>query len=82
MTKGGSEVCSRAMMYKAVANTVFLYGSEIWVVMGAMLMVIEGFNHLVDRLLVVKIDRSAGGGDQEWPPVEEVLKVEGLCPIK
>ena len=30
-------------MYKAMAQSVILYGSEIWVVMGEMLKILEGF---------------------------------------
>ena len=34
LMKAVEVVCVRAMMYKAVVQTVLLYGSENWVVMG------------------------------------------------
>ena len=33
------------MLYKAVAQTVLLYGSNSWVMMGEMLIVLGGFHH-------------------------------------
>ena len=36
---------SRGMMYKAVDWLVLLYGSDIWVLTGKMLKVLEGFHH-------------------------------------
>ena len=45
LKKAGATVWTQAMMYRAVVQAVLLYGSDIWVVMGAMLKVIEGFNH-------------------------------------
>ena len=35
----------RGMLYKAVAQTVLLYEIDSWVVMGEMLIVLEGFHH-------------------------------------
>ena len=35
---------AQAIMYKAVVQTVLLYGSDIWVVTGEMLMVLEDFS--------------------------------------
>ena len=36
------------ILYQAVFQTLLLYGSEIWVMMGAMLKVLKVFNHWVD----------------------------------
>ena len=38
---------AREMTYKAVVQTVLLYGIDIWVVTEAMLKVLEGFHHQV-----------------------------------
>ena len=35
------------MMYRWVSQLVLLYGNEIWVVVRAMLKVLEGFHHRV-----------------------------------
>ena len=44
-TNIGAMVRARSMLYKAVAQTVLLYGSESWVMTGAMMKVLEGFHH-------------------------------------
>ena len=62
LTKSGAAVRSRAMMYKAVVNTVLLYGSDSWAVMGSMLTALEGFHHQVERKSVGKTAWSAGDG--------------------
>ena len=43
VSKTGSTVQDRGVLYKAVIQLVLLYGSESWVVMGEMLNVLEGF---------------------------------------
>ena len=45
LEKTGSTVRFRGMMYKVVDQSVLLYSSEIWVMMGDMIRVSEGFNH-------------------------------------
>ena len=40
LTKTGSMVQAWVMVYKAVVQTVLLYGSDIWVVVEAMLKVL------------------------------------------
>ena len=40
VTKTGSTVQARGMIYKAVVQTVLIYGSKSWVVTGAMLKVL------------------------------------------
>ena len=49
LTKSGAVVWSQEMIYKTVVQTVLLYGSKIWVAMGEMLTVLEGFHHWVAR---------------------------------
>ena len=45
----GTTVRPRGMLYKAVAKSALLYGSEIWVVTGEILKVLEGFYHWAKR---------------------------------
>ena len=54
----------REMLYKSVAQTVLLYGSESWVVTGAMLKFLEGFQHREDRRITIMMDRKTEDG--EW----------------
>ena len=44
--KTWSIVRARGMVYKAFVQLLFLYGSESWVVMGAILKAIEVFHYL------------------------------------
>ena len=76
----GAMVRARAMLYKVVAQTVLLYGSKIWVVMGEMLKVMEGFHHQVSRRISGNMDWRTDEGEWESPPVAEDLEIEGLCP--
>ena len=65
-----------------VIYTVLLYGSEIWVVTGVMLMVLEGFYHRLARKIVGNKAQHTGDWGWEWPPLEEALEVAGICPTK
>ena len=45
VTNTGATVRSRGILYKSVLQYVLLYGRESWVVMGAMLKLLEVFHH-------------------------------------
>ena len=45
LSKTGAMVRARGMMYKAVDQSVILYGSNIWVVTVEMLKVLDGLHH-------------------------------------
>ena len=47
--KAGVTVQSRAMLYKLVLQTVLLYCNDNWVVVGAIMKMLEGFHHLISR---------------------------------
>ena len=69
---------ARAMMYKAVVQTVLLYGRRSWVVTEAMLKVLEGFHHQVDRR---RVWMSAWRVWEEWcqcSSVAELFEVAGM----
>ena len=73
---------ARVMLYKAVVHAVLIYGKESWLVMVAMLKVLELFHHWVARQIVGKTDQRTVGGECEWPPVTDALEIERLLPIK
>ena len=52
MNNMGATVQVCEVLYKVVAHMVLLYGSNIWVMTGAMLKVLEGFHHQADRRIV------------------------------
>ena len=62
LTKMGAMVCSHGMMYKAVSQTVLLYGSESWVVTVSMLKVMEVFHHRAARRIAVMMAWREEGG--------------------
>ena len=64
LTRAGAMSQAQVVLYKAVAQAVILYGSEIWVVIGAMLKVLEGFHHRVARQIARKTYRRTV--DVDW----------------
>ena len=64
LSKTKATVWSRGMMYKAVDQSVLLYGSESWVVMGEMLNFLEGFHHQAARRITKMTETRGVGG--EW----------------
>ena len=70
------------MMYKAAVQTVLIYGSEIWVVIDAMLKVLEGFHHQVTWRIAGMEAWQVGEGGWEWLLVVEALEATGMCPMK
>ena len=64
MKKTGETVRSCWMIYKAVAQSVLMYGSKSWVVIGEMLKVLEGFHHRADRQITGMTEKRVA--DREW----------------
>ena len=52
LEKTGETVQDRGMMYKSVDQLALLYGSKSWVVVWAMINVLEGFHHRVNRCIM------------------------------
>ena len=69
------------MMYNAVAQLVLLYGSESWVVTGAMLKVLGGFHHRVARRITGMTATCGAGKEWEYPPVVAELEASETHPI-
>ena len=67
------------MLYEAAMHSVLLYGSDSWVVTGAMLKVLEGLHHRLARRITGMM---AMNRDWEWTPADEALETAGLWPIK
>ena len=51
------------MMYTAVVHVVLLYVSEIWVVTGVMMKVLEGFHNSISRRIVGMMAWRGDGGE-------------------
>jgi hypothetical protein len=66
--------------YKAIVQSVLLYGSETWTVNPQMLQVLEGFHHQIARRITNKMPYLH---NDHWiyPDIAEALAEAGLYPI-
>ena len=78
----GAAVRAQAMIYKAVVQTVLIYGSNRWVVTGSMLKFMDGFHHQVARRIPEKTAWCIVYREWEWPPLTDALEIAWLWPIK
>ena len=77
----GANMWAWGAMYKAVAQSIILYGSKIWVVTGEMLKVLEGFHHRAARQITGLTEKCRAGREWEYPSVEEAMETAGIHPI-
>ena len=56
LDKTGERVQDMTMLYKAVVQTVILYGSENRVLTGEMMKMLEDFHHRIKRSLTSNMD--------------------------
>ena len=66
-TKTGAIMRYRGMIFKTLAQTVLLYGSEFWVVTGVMLKVLESFYHWAAWQIAGMTDRCTEDRKWEYP---------------
>ena len=79
LAREGADAKIAGMFYKAVVQSVLLYGSESWVVTPAVLKVLNSFHHRMARRLSGKQPRYLPRENRwEYPPIEEALEVAGL----
>ena len=69
MAKTEEMVQARGMMYKTVIHSVLLYVSDIWVMTGEMLKVLEGFHHQAKRRIMGTTETCGAGREWEYPQV-------------
>ena len=82
MGKTGAPIKSHTMIYKAVVQVMLLYGSKNWVVMDAMVTVIEGFHNRIARRIAGMTASKGNRGEYEWASVDASLESTSLCPIR
>jgi len=83
LAREGADARISAMFYKAVVQSVLLYGSETWVVTPAVLKVLEGFHHRAARRLSGRQPRYLPReGSWFYPPIEEALEAAGMYTIE
>ena len=68
-------------MYKAVAQSVMLYGNKSWVVNGETLKVLMAFHHQSARRITEMMEKRGAGVEWEYPSVEEAVDSVGIHPI-
>jgi hypothetical protein len=71
------------MFYKAVVQSVLLYGSKIWNLTQAVLALLEGF-HIPATYGMARVHKPCKGLFGKWvyPSTKDVLKECGLYPVK
>ena len=67
LEKTVATVRARGMMYEVVAQSLLLYGSESWVVMGSILKLLERFQHWAPRRIIGMTATSRAGGERKYP---------------
>ena len=68
--------------YKVVAQAVFLFGAEMWVLTPRMERALEIFHHRVERRITEKQPMRQGNGSWEYPPLVETMGEAGLEEIR
>jgi hypothetical protein len=70
------------IFYKAIVQSILLYGSETWVVTPSVLRVLESFHNRVARRISGLLPR-LDPRDETWyyPPIADALEIAGLFPI-
>ena len=69
-------------MYKAVVQAMLMYGSKIWVVTGAMMMVLEGFHHRIARRIAGMTVSKGDVVELECSLVDTTLEITWIWPIR
>ena len=70
MGETGESIKARPMIYKAVVQVVLLYGIEIWMVTGSMMMVLGGFHNSIAIWIAGMTERKGDSGGWEWNLVD------------
>ena len=58
-----------------------MYSSEIWVEIGEILNVLEGFHRQAVQRITGMTSKLGAGGEWEYPSVVEAMKSAGIHPI-
>ena len=82
LERTGATVRSWGAMYKAVAQSVILYGSKIWVVTGETLKVLEEFHHWAAQQIMRMTEKCGSGRELYYPSVVEAMETVGFHPIR
>jgi hypothetical protein len=81
LRREGANTRVSGMFYKAVVQSVLLFGSESWVWSQSMVQTVEGFHNRVARRLSGKMPVLIHG-TWVYPPIAEALEAAALFPIE
>ena len=81
LEKMGTTVRALGAMNKVVAQSVLLYGREIWVVTGNTLNILEGFHHQTALWITGLAAKRETGGVWDYSLVVEAMEAAGIHPI-
>ena len=81
LKRDGGNPRIQGMFYKAIVQSVLLYGVETWVTLSPMMKTLQGFHHRVARGLTRRRARRQNGV-WVYPPVKGTLQAAGLHPIE
>ena len=68
-------------MYKAVAQSFSLYGSESWVLTWGTIKALTTFHHQAARRIMGMTAKRGAGGERYYSAVEEEMDYAGIQPI-
>jgi exonuclease III len=82
LTREGASPMISGMFYKAIVQSVLLYGCETWTITPAMLKTLRGFHHRVARRLACRLPKLRQDGSWTYPRIEDARRIAGLFTIE
>lgn len=83
LSREGASPRISAMFYKAIIQTVLLYGSETWVISGDIMNALRSFHHSVARRLTGRYPyQHPDSGDWIYPSITHTLAQAGMFTIE
>ena len=81
LERTGETMHAQGLMYKAVAQSVILYGRKIWVMTGDILKVLEGFHHWAAQRITGMMATHRAGRELEYTSVLYSMEATGNHPV-
>ena len=78
----GASIKACERMYKAVVQAVLLCSIKMWLVMDAMIPVIEGFHQSITRGIAGMTGKKGDGREWAWALLDAVLNTTGIWLIR
>jgi hypothetical protein len=82
LTREGTYPKAMATFYKAIVQSVLLYGAESWVINKEVERRLQSFHHCCARYIAREHIQQDENGNWTSPPSDRILKKVGLCTIQ